>query len=119
MTTKATIEIEGEGEGDVTLTITFDPPPPEDKKVLGPVTAGIAIEMVRSFNLKSLLSYGEVPFKKIKMPQLNKEHTKEELELAFASEIEETFNAVKQSLTTDEKGDTRDAKTVPTKPTLH
>jgi hypothetical protein len=84
--TKALIEIEGV-EGDMTLTITFDPCPPKEKKVEAPLAAQIAIDLVQSYNIRCMVIEGKLMFDKIRMPQLDVEHTRKELERALEQGI--------------------------------
>lgn len=118
MKPKTIIEIEGE-EGDVTLTITFDPAPPEDVALQAPLVAGLAMEMIQQYNSRSLMMDGGVPWDKLRMPQLNKEYTKEELNANLTKSMEASLESLKSFIDNDEQGENENAETVPANRTLH
>lgn len=117
MKPKTIIEIEGE-EGDVTLTITFDPAPPEDVALQAPLVAGLAMEMIQHYNSRSLMTDGGVPWDKLRMPQLNKEYTKEELDTNLRKSMEASLETLKSFIDNDNE-ETNNAETVSAKRTLH
>jgi len=111
--TKATIEIEGK-EGEMVLTITFDPCPPKEKKTEAPLAAQIAIELVQSYNIRCMVIEGKLMFDKIRMPQLDVEHTRKELERAVEMGISSSVTKLNAILE-----ETEDAATIPDKRKLH
>lgn len=119
MKPKAIIEIEGE-EGDITLTITFDPPPPllKEGKEKASLVASLAIEMIQHYNNYSVMSEGGVLWQRLRMPQLNKEYTKKELDESLIKSMEESVRSIK-SIINPSEGEHDNAKTIQPKRALH